>query len=60
MLDDNKLVYREVDVSQDKTALEEMVNKTGQLGVPVVNIDGEMAVGFDEGWIKEKLGLGTK
>jgi hypothetical protein len=34
-----------------------MVNKTGQLGVPVIDIDGELTVGYDEKWIKEKLGL---
>jgi len=49
--------YVNVDVSQDRAARDEMVNKTGQLGVPVVDIDGELTVGYDEKWIKEKLGL---
>lgn len=60
MLDENKLVYQEVDVSTDKAALEDMVKKTGQLAVPVIDINGEMAVGFDEKWIKDKLGLSYK
>ena len=57
MLDANKVQYVNVDVSQDRAARDEMVNKTGQLGVPVVDIDGELTVGYDEKWIKEKLGL---
>jgi glutaredoxin len=57
LLDANKVQYVNVDVSQDKVARDEMVNKTGQLGVPVIDIDGELTVGYDEKWIKEKLGL---
>ena len=57
MLDDNKVTYENVDVSRDTDARDEMVNKTGQLGVPVVDIDGEITVGYDEKWIKEKLGI---
>ena len=57
MLDANKVQYVNVDVSQDRAARDEMVNKTGQLGVPVIDIDGELTVGYDEKWIKEKLGL---
>jgi len=36
---------------------EEMVNKTGQIAVPVIDIDGELAVGFDKNWLSEKLGI---
>lgn len=57
LLDDNKIVYQDIDVIQDKQAREEMVNKTGQIAVPVIDIDDELAVGFDESWIKQKLGL---
>jgi glutaredoxin len=57
LLDANKVQYVNVDVSQDRAARDEMVNKTGQLGVPVIDIDGELTVGYDEKWIKEKLGL---
>lgn len=57
LLDDNKIAYQDIDISQDKQAREEMVNKTGQMAVPVIDIDDELAVGFDESWIKQKLGL---
>jgi len=56
-LEDNAIAYQDFDVGADKTAREEMVHKTGQMGVPVIEIDGDTVVGFDEGWLKEKLGL---
>ena len=57
MLNDNKIAHQNLDVASDKTAREEMVGKTGRLAVPVVEIDGEISVGFDEKWLKEKLDL---
>ena len=57
MLDENKITYTSLDVAKDKVAREEMLNKTGQFAVPVVDIDGEVAVGYDEKWLKEKLNL---
>jgi glutaredoxin len=38
-------------------AAREMVDKTGQMGVPVIEVDGEFVIGFDKGRIKELLGL---
>ncbi len=49
--------FEEVDVSQDKEALKEMVEKTGQMGVPVVDIDGKAVVGFNKEKILELLGI---
>ena len=57
LLDENKIPYQNLDVASDKAARDDMVNKTGQLGVPVVDIDGEVAVGFNEQWLRQKLGL---
>ena len=56
-LDDSKVPYQNLDVASDKTARDEMVNKTGQLGVPVIDIDGDISVGFDENWLRQKLNL---
>ena len=56
-LEDNGIAYQDFDVGGDRAAREEMVRKTGQMGVPVIEIDGDVVVGFDEGWLKEKLGL---
>ena len=40
--------FEDIDVSSDLKAQEEMIKKSGQLGVPVVDIDGEIVVGFDK------------
>ena len=56
-LDDHKVSYQSIDVASDKAGRDEMVSKTGQLAVPVVEVDGEVTVGFDENWIKQKLNL---
>jgi S1-C subfamily serine protease len=39
--------YQELDVSVDHAAAQEMVDLTGQMGVPVIVIDGEYIIGFD-------------
>jgi len=44
----HKVAYEEKDVTVDEKARDEMVKKSGQMGVPVVDIDGEIIVGFDE------------
>ena len=57
LLDENKIPYQDIDVAGDKAARDEMVGKTGQLGVPVIDIDGDIQVGFDEKWLRQKLNL---
>lgn len=44
----NNVAYEEKDVSVDDPAREEMIQKSGQLGVPVIDIDGKIVIGFDE------------
>jgi glutaredoxin-like YruB-family protein len=52
---ENNVEYTEVDVAADAEKRTEMVEKTGQMGVPVIEIDDQMVVGFDEGKIREML-----
>lgn len=47
-LDSKKVQYENIDVSTDRNAAQEMVVKSGQRGVPVVDIDGKIVVGFDK------------
>ncbi|HCC70540.1 MAG TPA: NrdH-redoxin [Bacteroidales bacterium] len=47
-LKDRKINYRDIDVSVDQNAAEQMVNKSGQQGVPQIDIDGQVVVGFDK------------
>ena len=56
-LDDSKISYQNLDVASDKAARDEMVAKSGQMGVPVIDIDGGISVGFDEKWLRENLNL---
>lgn len=49
--------YQDIDVSQDKQSLDEMVEKTGQFGVPVVDIDGQSVIGFDREKIMQLLNI---
>ena len=53
----NNIAYQEFNVAEDEKAREEMVHKSGQLGVPVIDIDGEILVGFNAGTLKKALNL---
>jgi glutaredoxin-like YruB-family protein len=50
-LKERDIEFEDIDVEQDGQAAQEMIEKTGQMGVPVLEIDGEIIVGFD----KEKI-----
>lgn len=54
---EHNIAYEDKDVTMDMDAQEEMIEKSGQMGVPVIAIDGEMIVGFDQKRIAELLGL---
>ncbi len=56
-LEDNGIKYQDLNVAQDKAARDEMISKSGQMGVPVIDIDGELVLGFDQAQLKERLGL---
>jgi glutaredoxin-like YruB-family protein len=49
--------FRDVDVSRDPAAARDLVHRTGQMGVPVIEIDGRPIVGFDQARIHTALGL---
>jgi glutaredoxin 3 len=51
------IAFREVDVSRDAAAARDLVRRTGQMGVPVIEIDGRPVVGFDRPRIDALLGL---
>lgn len=56
-LEQNNIVFQNIDVSSDHQAADEMVKKTGQMGVPVTDIDGQIIIGFDKERIKSTLGI---
>ncbi len=53
----NNVKYTEHNVAEDDAAREEMVNKSHQLGVPVIDIGGEVHVGFNRAELERSLGL---
>jgi len=56
-LKEKNIIFTDLDVSADQQAAEEVVKKSGQMGVPVLEINGEIIVGFDKTRIEKALGL---
>lgn len=56
----NNIAYEEHDVASDMKAREEMLEKSQQLGVPVIDIDGSIIIGFDKKNIETALGVNAK
>jgi glutaredoxin-like YruB-family protein len=54
---ENNVAFTEHDVASDLERRKEMVDMTGQMGVPVIRIGDDVVVGFDEGKVKELLGM---
>jgi len=54
--DEKKIPFEEIDVAADKSKAEEMVKISGQMGVPVIQIDGKVIIGFDQAQIEKALG----
>ena len=53
----NNVNYTEYNVATDLEKRKEMIDATGQMGVPVIMIGNDAVVGFDESTIKQKLGI---
>jgi glutaredoxin-like YruB-family protein len=53
----NKILFQEIDVEKVPGAAEELTKKTGQTGIPVIDIDGEMIIGFNEPALRKALGI---
>lgn len=56
-LDEKAIKYESIDVSSNEVAQKEMIEKSGQMGVPVIDIDGKIIVGFDKEEIDKTLNL---
>ncbi len=54
-LKEKNIEFEEIDVSKDEKLKEEIIEKSGQMGVPVLEIDGQMVAGFDKKKICELL-----
>ncbi len=53
--DENKVAYEDHNVASDTTKRQEMIDLTGQMGVPVIRIGDDVVIGFDESKLRELL-----
>lgn len=56
-LKDSNIEFTDYDVGSDHAKADEMMKKTGQMGVPVIDIEGQYIIGFDKEKIKQVLGI---
>ena len=56
-LKEHNIAYEDVDLGQNPDRIQEVVDKSGQRGVPVIEVDGEIIVGFDKHKLEKVLGL---
>ncbi len=59
-LKEKDISFKEIDVSADAASANEMVKKSGQMGVPVIDIDGQVIVGWNKAALEEALGMKQK
>jgi len=54
---ENNVKYEEVNVQENRDATEEMIQKSGQMGVPVIDVNGTIIIGFDKKALEKALKL---
>lgn len=53
----NNVKYEEINVGENEQARNDMFEKSGQFGVPVVDVNGSIIIGFDKNALKKALGI---
>lgn len=56
-LKDNNIAFDDIDVASNQAKAQEMMQRSGQMGVPVIDIDGQLIIGFDKEKIRQALGI---
>lgn len=54
---ENDINYSEKDVTKDMAARQQMIEKSGQMGVPVIQVGDDVIIGFNQKVLEEKLGI---
>jgi len=54
-LQSKNIPYRDIDVGEDEQAAQEMIRKSGQMGVPVIEVDGKILTGFQQSALDKLL-----
>ena len=55
----NNIPFESIDVATDPVRRQEMIEKSGQMGVPVIFVDDQMIIGFNKGVLTNLLGIGA-
>lgn len=53
----NKIKFEDINVASNQKSAKEIINRSGQTSVPVIDIDGKLILGFDEKKLKKALKL---
>lgn len=56
-LKEHKIAFKDVNVGEDQKAAAEMIERSGQRGVPVIEVGDQIIVGFNESALKKALGI---
>lgn len=56
-LKEKGIEFQDIDISKDEKAMEELIQKTGKMEVPILEIEGELVIGFDKTKIVNLLGI---
>jgi len=56
-LTEKGIAFEDKDVAADQEAAQEMIKKSGQMGVPVIDVEGTVIIGFDQQALDAALGL---
>lgn len=59
-LTEQKIAFTDINVAENPTAANDMVKLSGQMGVPVIDVDGQIVVGWNKGALEEALGTKQK
>ena len=54
---DNNVTYEDINVAENAEKRQEMIEMTGQMGVPVIRVGDDVVIGLDEAKVKELLGM---
>lgn len=56
-LGEKNIEFEDINVASNKEAAQEMMKKSGQMGVPVIDVDGQIMIGFNQEELEKALGL---
>jgi len=56
-LKEHKIAFVEIDVAEDEKARDEIIDRTHQIGVPIIEIDDQLVIGFDKRRICQLLNI---